>query len=61
MPERFKQSLARFTERLVDRATDAGHPPPADVVLRLKDRGLLKPDNEIDDDAIRSEINKDER
>lgn len=39
--------LGMFTERLVDRATDAGHPPNAGVVLELKERGLLKPDNEV--------------
>ena len=40
--------LGRFTERLVDRATNAGHPPNAGVVISLKERGLLKPDNEVE-------------
>lgn len=42
-----KDVLGSFTERLVDRATNAGHPPPAGVVVSLKERGLLKPDNEV--------------
>lgn len=39
--------LGRYTERLVDRATNTGHPPPAGVVVTLKEHGLLKPDNEV--------------
>lgn len=46
--KQLKDVLGMFTERLVDRATNAGHPPPAGVVVDLKDRGLLKPDNEIE-------------
>lgn len=41
-----KDVLGEAMERLVDRATDAGHPPPAEVVVKLKELGLLKPDNE---------------
>lgn len=39
--------LGTFTERLVDKATNAGHPPNAGVVVKLKEYGLLKPDNEV--------------
>lgn len=45
--QRLRDVLGAATERLVDRATDAGHPPPADVVAKLKERGWLKADNEI--------------
>lgn len=45
--QRLRDVLGVATERIVDRATNAGHPPPADVVAKLKSKGLLKADNEI--------------
>lgn len=44
--QRLKNVLGDAVEKLVDRATDIGSPPPASVVLRLKELGLLRPDNE---------------
>lgn len=44
--KQLRHILGDAVEGLVDRATNAGNPPPASVVVKLKELGLLRPDNE---------------
>lgn len=44
--KRLKDALGDAVEKMVDRATEAGNPPPAHFVVKMKELGLLRPDNE---------------